>query len=225
MNSLTRRALLGKTVGLGALSSLLAKEGLDGLPHHTPTARRVIYLFQSGGPSQFETFDHKPRLVEYQGQDLPDSVRRGQRLTSMSATQSKFPVVPSKYSFAKHGQSGSEVSELLPHTARIVDDITIIKSLHTEAINHDPAVTFLQTGAQIAGRPSMGAWVSYGLGAETGELPAFVDDDLTRERRGRPTSLRPALGQRIPAYALPGRQIPFRGGSSAVSEGPRGLFT
>ena len=174
MKTLTRRALLGQAVGLGALSSLLAKEGLAGLPHHKPTARRVIYLFQSGGPSQFETFDYKPRLLEFQGKDLPESVRRGQRLTSMSATQSRFPIVPSKYAFARHGQSGAEVSELLPHTARIVDDLAMIKSLHTEAINHDPAVTFLQTGAQIAGRPSMGAWVSYGLGAETEDLPAFV---------------------------------------------------
>jgi hypothetical protein len=121
-----------------------------------------------------ELFDYKPRLVDFQGQELPDSVRQGQRLTQMSATQSSFPVVPSKYQFARHGQSGAWVSELLPHTARVADHLTFIKSTHTEAINHDPAVTFLQTGSAIAGRPSMGSWVSYGLGAETEDLPAFV---------------------------------------------------
>jgi len=121
-----------------------------------------------------ELFDYKPRLMDFQGQELPDSIRQGQRLTQMSATQSTFPVVPSKFQFARHGQSGAWVSELLPHTARIVDQLTFIKSMHTEAINHDPAVTYLQTGAQIAGRPSMGSWVSYGLGAETEDLPAFV---------------------------------------------------
>jgi hypothetical protein len=147
---------------------------LPGLPHFAPKAKRIIYLFQSGGPSQMELFDYKPRLKEFSGTDLPDSVRMGQRLTTMSASQSSFPVVPSKYSFAQHGRTGAWVSELLPHTARIADGLTFIKSMHTEAINHDPAVTFFQTGFQIAGRPSMGAWVSYGLGAETDNLPAFV---------------------------------------------------
>jgi hypothetical protein len=134
----------------------------------------VIYLFQSGGPSQMELFDYKPRLKEFQGIDLPETVRMGQRLTGMSATQASFPVVPSKFSFAQHGQSGAWVSELMPHTAKIADQLTFIKSMHTEAINHDPAVTFLMTGSQIAGRPSMGSWLSYGLGAETSDLPAFV---------------------------------------------------
>lgn len=171
---LSRRALLRQGLGFAALGSLLGKDGLPGLPHHRPTAKRVIYLFQSGGPSQYETFDYKPRLMEFQGQDLPESVRQGQRLTSMSATQLSFPIVPSRYEFARHGQSGAWVSELLPHTARIVDKLSFIRTMHTEAINHDPAVTFLQTGSQIAGRPSMGSWVVYGLGAETEELPAFV---------------------------------------------------
>jgi len=143
-------------------------------PHHTPRAKRVIYLFQSGGPSQMELFDYKPRLRDFANQELPDSVRMGQRLTGMSATQTTFPIVPSKFSFEQRGQSGAWVSELLPHTAKIADDLTFIKSLHTEAINHDPAVTFLMTGSQIAGRPSMGSWLSYGLGAETEDLPAFV---------------------------------------------------
>jgi hypothetical protein len=178
---MTRRSFFGRSatgIGVAALASLLKGAervgGLAGVPHHTPTAKRVIYLFQSGGPSQLETFDYKPRLAEFQGTDLPESVRKGQRLTAMSATQSAFPVVPSKYSFAQHGRSGAWVSELLPHTARVVDDLTFIKSVHTEAINHDPAVTFLQTGSQIAGRPSLGSWVAYGLGCETENLPAFV---------------------------------------------------
>jgi hypothetical protein len=185
IGGVTRRHFFGRTatgIGIAALASLLngkasASErvgGLSGLPHHRPTAKRIIYLFQSGGPSQLESFDYKPRLTEFQGADLPESVRMGQRLTQMSASQSAFPVVPSKYSFAQHGKSGAWVSELFPHTARIVDDLTFIKSVHTEAINHDPAVTFFQTGAQIAGRPSMGSWVSYGLGCETENLPAFV---------------------------------------------------
>ena len=170
MNPLTRRHFLGRTVtGIGAMASLL-KAG----PHFPPKARRIIYLFQSGGPSQMELFDYKPRLTEFQGQDLPASVRMGQRLTEMSATQANFPIVPSKYSFARRGESGAWVSELLPHTAKITDKLTFIKSVNTEAINHDPAVTFLQTGSQIAGRPSMGSWVVYGLGAETEELPGFV---------------------------------------------------
>ncbi len=181
---LTRRHFFGlqaKGIGIAALASLFGQEaraarvgGLPDIPHFAPKAKRVIYLFQSGGPSQIELFDYKPRLSEFQGTDLPESVRQGQRLTAMSATQAAFPVVPSKFQFAQHGQSGAWVSELLPHTAKIVDQLTIVKSVHTEAINHDPAVTFFQTGSQIAGRPSMGAWVSYGLGCETQDLPAFV---------------------------------------------------
>ncbi|MGC4050033.1 MAG: DUF1501 domain-containing protein [Paludibaculum sp.] len=174
---MTRRQLLQRipgALGTAALSHLLKAEGLSGLPHHKPTAKRVIYLFQSGGPSQMETFDYKPKLVEYQNQDLPESVRQGQRLTTMSASQSSFPIVPSKFSFARHGQSGALVSELLPKTAGIADKLTFVKSMFTEQINHDPAVTYFQTGFQIAGRPSMGSWVSYGLGAETRDLPAFV---------------------------------------------------
>ncbi len=181
---MTRRHFFGQTatgIGIAALASLFAKDakaessgGLPGLPHFPPKARRVIYLFQSGGPSQMELFDYKPKLKDFAGTDLPDSVRMGQRLTGMSATQSKLPVVASRFQFRQHGESGAWVSELLPYTARIADQLTFIKSMHTEAINHDPAVTFFQTGAQIAGRPSIGAWLSYGLGAETEDLPAFV---------------------------------------------------
>jgi hypothetical protein len=144
------------------------------LPNHKPTAKRVIYLFQSGGPSQLETFDYKPALTSRFKQELPDSVRKGQRLTTMSASQSSFPMVPSKFAFARHGESGAWVSELLPHTAKIVDDLTLIKSMHTEQINHDPAVTFFQTGFQIAGRPSIGSWITYGLGSENENLPGFI---------------------------------------------------
>jgi hypothetical protein len=185
---LTRRHFFARTaagIGTAALASLLGDDlraapaggglrPLPGFPHFAPKAKRIIYLFQSGGPSQMELFDHKPRLVEFQNTELPESIRGGQRLTAMSATQSTFPVVPSRYKFAQHGQSGAWISELLPHTARIADDLTFLKAVHTEAINHDPAVTFLQTGAQIAGRPSIGSWVVYGLGSETRDLPAFV---------------------------------------------------
>src|SRR5579863_7732287 len=171
---LTRRHFFGRSatgIGMAALASLLgqpahaegkpeskAHGGLPGLPHFAPKAKRVIYLFQSGGPSQMELFDYKPRLEEFHGHDLPESVRMGQRLTGMSASQSSFPVVPSKFQFARYGNSGAWVSELLPYTAKIADQLTFVKSLHTEAINHDPAVTFIQTGSQIAGRPSIGAW-------------------------------------------------------------------
>jgi hypothetical protein len=182
---ITRRHFFGKAstgVGLAALSGLLNRQasaatphgGLPSFPNFPPTAKRVIYLFQSGGPSQMELFDYKPRLVEFQGQDLPESIRGGQRLTGMSATQSSFPCVPSKFTFGQHGQSGAWVSELLPHTAKIADQLTFIKSMNTEEINHDPAVTMAQTGFRLGGRPSMGAWISYGIGCETEDLPAFV---------------------------------------------------
>lgn len=166
--NLTRRHFLAQTVtGAAAFAQL------SGLPTHAAKAKRIIYLFQSGGPSQLESFDYKPELVKHAGKDLPESVRKGQRLTAMSATQLAFPMVASKFAFQQHGKSGAWVSELFPHTAKVVDDLCIVRSLHTEAINHDPAVTFLQTGSQIAGRPSFGSWISYGLGAETKELPAF----------------------------------------------------
>ncbi|MGH7129348.1 MAG: DUF1501 domain-containing protein, partial [Planctomycetaceae bacterium] len=182
---LTRRHFFGRAgVGLAALMSLLqrdgltedarSKAGLPGFPNFLPRARRVIYLFQSGAPSQMDLFDHKPRLADLRGTELPESIRQGQRLTGMTAMQESFPVAPSLFKFRRHGECGAWVSELLPHTAGIVDDLCFIKSLHTEAINHDPAVTFFQTGAELAGRPSLGAWLSYGLGSENDNLPAFV---------------------------------------------------
>ena len=168
---MTRRHFFGlNAAGLGtaALASLLGKDlmadtsatgpatqsatgGLPGLPHFAPKAKRVIWLFQSGGPSQMDLFDYKPQLDKLRGNDLPDSIRKGQRLTGMTATQDRFPVVPSLFKFAQHGQSGAWVSALMPHTAKIVDELCFIRSMHTEAINHDPAITFFQTGAQIAG--------------------------------------------------------------------------
>ena len=192
---MTRRHFFGlNAAGLGtaALAFLLGKDllaeetspqqppikpaegGLPGLPHFAPKAKRVIWLFQSGGPSQMELFDYKPRLAELRGSDLPDSIRKGQRLTGMTASQDRFPVVSSIYKFAQRGHSGAWVSELMPYTAKVVDELCLIKSMHTEAINHDPAITFFQTGAQIAGRPSIGAWLAYGLGSENKDLPAFV---------------------------------------------------
>ena len=169
MNGFTRRHFLTQTAtGMAAFAQL------NGLPNHAAKAKRVIYLFQSGGPSQLESFDYKPGLVQHANKDLPESVRQGQRLTTMSATQLAFPMIPSRFGFQQHGKSGAWVSDLFPHIAKQADDLCIIRSLHTDAINHDPAVTFLQTGSQIAGRPSMGSWVSYGLGAATQELPAFV---------------------------------------------------
>lgn len=177
-----RRFLQSFGLGLGsvALADLLGAEkasstaGALAAPHHPPRAKRVIYLFQSGGPSQLETFDYKPLLNEKQGQPLPDSVRQGQRLTGMSANQAVLPLAGSIFPFHQHGKSGAWISDLLPHTAKIADELSIVRSVYTEAINHDPAITFFQTGSQIAGRPSIGAWINYGLGSDNANLPAFV---------------------------------------------------
>jgi len=177
---LTRRYFFGKAsagLGLAALASLLEADeagGLPGLPHFPPTAKRVIYLFQSGAPSQMDLFDYKPRLKDLTGTGLPDSVRSGQRLTGMTAAQTSFPVAASLFRFQQHGKSGAWISELMPRLAKVADDLCFIKSMYTEAINHDPAVTFFQTGFQLAGRPSIGAWLAYGLGSENRDLPAFV---------------------------------------------------
>jgi Protein of unknown function (DUF1501) len=158
----------------GATAASNPFQGVMDAPHFAPRAKRIIYLFMSGGPSQMDLFDHKPKLNEMQGQDLPASVRMGQRLTGMSANQATLPIAGSPFQFAQHGQSGAWISDLLPWTAKVADELCFVKSLHTEAINHDPAITFFQTGSQIAGRPSMGAWLSYGLGSANENLPAFV---------------------------------------------------
>jgi hypothetical protein len=142
--------------------------------HHAPKAKRVIWLFMADGPSQLDLWDYKPKLAEFFDKDLPDSIRMGQRITTMTSGQARLPVAPSKFKFAQHGQHGAWVSELLPNLASVVDDLCIVKSVNTEAINHDPAITYIQTGSQIPGRPSMGAWVSYGIGSPNQDLPAYV---------------------------------------------------
>ncbi len=157
--------------------------------HHAPRAKRVIYLFQAGAPSQMDLLDHKPLLNKLHGTQLPDEVRGGQRLTGMSGNQSSLPLVGSPFPFAQHGQSGSWMSDLLPHTAKIADEICVVKSMYTEAINHGPGVTFLQSGSQLPGRPSIGSWLSYGLGSENENLPAFVVL-LTKNKGGQPLAAR-----------------------------------
>ena len=194
---LTRRRFLelaGTGIGSAALATLFSEDliaqapvtpgGLPGLPHFAPKAKRVIYLFQGGAPSQHELWEHKPKIADMRGVDLPESIREGHRLTAMTANQAGFPIVPSMFKFDQHGESGFWVSELMPHTARIVDELCFIRTMHTEAINHDPGVTFFQTGAQLAGRPSVGAWLSYGLGTMNRDLPTFVA--MVSNRGGNP---------------------------------------
>ena len=187
-----REALTRFGGGLGgiALASLMGKAATAiGAPApfltERPKAKRVIYLFQSGGPSQMDLFDYKPRLNAEQGKELPEEVRMGQRLTGMSGNQASLPLVGSPFQFSQHGESGQWFSELLPHTAKIADDITVVKSMFTEAINHGPGVTMMQTGAQIGGRPSIGSWLSYGLGSMNENLPAFVVL-VTKGMKGQP---------------------------------------
>lgn len=177
----TRRQFLGRTslgIGSAALASLLNPQlfanGIFSAPNFAPKAKRVIWLTQAGAPSQLETFDYKPGLKAMFDKDIPASVRGEQRLTGMTSGQARFPIAPSVYNFSQHGKSGIWISELLPHTAKIADEICVVRSMHTEAINHDPAMTLLQTGHQIGGRPSLGSWVSYGLGTMNENLPTFV---------------------------------------------------
>jgi hypothetical protein len=159
--------------------------GLPGLPHFPAKAKRIIYLFQSGGPSQLDLYDYKPLLNARHGEQLPDSVRGGQRLTGMSGNQSSIPIAGSPFKFSRYGQSGAWISDLLPHTAKIADDLCVIRSMHTEAINHGPGVTFMQTGSQIPGRPSFGSWLDYGLGSANANLPSFVVL-ITKDKKGQP---------------------------------------
>lgn len=178
----TRRQWLrqyGYGLGAAALAELLGHGTATatpqpGLPHFAPKAKRVIFLFMTGGFSQFESFDHKPLLKQRQGENLPDSVRNGRPVLGMSALQASFPLVGSGFAFAQHGQNGSWVSDRFPHTAEVVDELCLIHSMHTEAVNHDPGLTFMQTGAPLPGRPSLGAWLSYGLGSDSRDLPAFI---------------------------------------------------
>ena len=195
--SLARREFLAKSgIGLGgiAVADLLSREraqaapgdrGVLGNPHYAPAVKRVIYLFMSGAPSQLDLLDYKPALRSLHGQQLPESVRRGQRLTGMSGNQASIPLVSSPFRFRQYGQAGAWFSELLPHTSQLADEMCVVNSMFTESINHGPGVTFFQTGTQIAGRPSMGAWLSYGLGQENENLPAFVVL-ITKDKGGQP---------------------------------------
>jgi hypothetical protein len=198
-DAINRRTFLqGAGLGVAALTGLLAQEsygislpidakkrigGLKNVPHFAPKANRVIYLLQSGAPSHLDLFDYKPQLAARHGEDLPDSIRNGQRLTGMTSGQAKFPVAPTIFKFERHGQTGTHLTELLPYTAKIIDELTFIYSMNTDAINHDPAVTFFQTGSQLAGRPSIGSWLAYGLGTECDNLPSYVV--LTSRGSGR----------------------------------------
>ena len=187
-------------VGVAALASLLGNDQAHAAPgpanqtkpgagagtHFPPKAKRIIYLFQSGGPAQQDLFDYKPLLNEMNGKELPAEVRGEQRLTGMSVNQSSLPIAGSHFKFSQHGESGAWLSDLLPYHRDIVDDVCFIKSMHTEAINHDPAITMFQTGSQIAGRPSLGSWLSYGLGSENEDLPAFICQ--TRKASLRPVA-------------------------------------
>ena len=185
----TRRQFFAKgksALGFAALTALMQRAGILGadasdpvaamkaVTHFAPKAKRVIYLHMVGGPSQMDLYDYKPGMKDFYDKDLPDSVRNGQRLTGMTSGQSRFPIAPSKYAFQQHGKSGMWVSELLPYTSRMVDDMCFIRSMHTDAINHEPGITLMQTGNQISGRPCIGSWVSYGLGSANSDLPTFV---------------------------------------------------
>ena len=224
---INRRQFFGRCatgIGTAALASLVnpdvfASNGPDPMmarpPHFAPKAKRVIYLFQSGAPSQLDTFDFKPAMTPLFDTDLPESIRKGQRLTGMTSGQARFPVAPSIFKFQQHGQSGAWISEIMPHIAGLADDLCIIKTMHTEAINHDPAMTFFQTGFQIAGRPSMGSWISYGLGSANQDLPSFVA--LSSRGTGRP-SCQPLYDRLWGAGFLPSvyQGVKFRGTGDPV---------
>lgn len=189
--STSRRSLLLGALGLASTCSPAARAwggsptneindnaervgGLVGLPHHAARAKRIIYLFQSGGPAQMDLYDYKPELESRRGEEVPKSIYPDDRKTTMSSAQAKFPVAPTAFKFSQHGESGTWLSEVLPHTSKVADELCVIRSMHTDAINHDPAITFQQTGSQMPGRPSIGAWLSYGLGSFNADLPAFV---------------------------------------------------
>lgn len=221
-----RQFLLNSATGMGAaaLSTMFgtamlgtngfaADGGQPGVPHFAPKAKRVIFLFQSGGPSQMDLFDPKPQMQEYFDRDIPDSVRMGQRITTMTSGQKRFPIAPSMFQFNQHGNSGQWFSELLPHTATVADKLCVVKSMVTQAINHDPAMAFFQTGSQISGRPSMGAWASYGLGKDNEDLPAFVA--MTSRGKG---AIQPLADRLWGSGFLPTTHqgVKFRGSSEPV---------
>jgi len=166
--------MLGRSVSSAANVAAAVHPRLLGFPQHPPKAKHIIYLHMNGAPSQLDLWDYKPRLQEHYDKDLPDSIRNGQRITTMTSGQARFPVAPSLFKFAQHGKCGRWVSELLPYTAQVVDELSIIKSVSTSAINHDPACTFVMTGSEVPGKPSIGSWLSYGLGSPNDDLPSFV---------------------------------------------------
>lgn len=228
-DALNRRTFLQHSahgLGLAALASMLPDSAIAAKYHRPPKAKRIIYMFQSGAPSQMDLFDPKPGLLKHRGQDLPDSIRQGQRITTMTSGQKTLPIAPTIFEFAQHGKSGQWLSELLPHTAKIADDICIIKSMHTEAINHDPAITFFQTGFQLAGRPSIGSWVSYGLGSNNKDLPNYVV--LTSRGTGRPND-QPLYDRLWGAGFLPNQHqgVKFRNAGDPVLflSNPKGIDT
>ena len=196
----------GQWLGALALASLVAEEakgnpkgaaaygGLPNLPHFAPKAKRVIYLHTMGAPPQMDLFDYKPKLKDWYDKDLPDSIRRGQRLTSMTSGQTRFPIAPPIWEFHQHGQSGAWISDLLPHIAKMADDMAIVRSMHTEAINHEPAITFIQTGRMIAGLPCIGSWLAYGLGSMNRDLPTFV---VMNAKQGHPKANVQAISARL----------------------------
>ena len=198
-----------------AMNSLLPNQIFAETTNFKPKAKRVIFLFQSGAPSQMDLFDHKPLMNGRKGEDLPDSIRKGQRLTTMTSGQAKFPIAPSIFKFNKFGNSGMELSELIPSISSVADELCLIRTMHTEAINHDPAITFCQTGSQLAGKPSIGSWVSYGLGSENKELPAYVV--LTSFGSGRPDD-QPLYDRLWSAGFLPSKHqgVKFRNKGDAV---------
>ena len=173
-DALNRRIFLRNSAAAVGTTALAQLNGATSFPNYAPKAKRIIYLFQSGAPSQMDLFDPKPQMAAQRAKDLPESIRQGQRLTTMTSGQKSFPVAPSMFKFAKHGKSGMELSELIPNISGVSDEICLIRSMFTEAINHDPAITFCQTGSQLAGRPSIGSWLSYGLGSLNRDLPAYV---------------------------------------------------
>lgn len=223
-DQINRQTFLKSACGLGtaALGTILAQDlradrsdtPVVG-PHHAPKAKRIIYLYQSGAPSQMDLFDPKPQMEAHRGENLPESIRMGQRLTTMTSGQASFPVAPSMFRFQQHGQSGMWFSELLPHMSKLADDFCMIRTANTEAINHDPAITFCQTGSQLAGRPSIGSWISYGLGSENRDLPAYVV--LTSFGSGRPDD-QPLYDRLWGSGFLPSRHqgVKFRNSGDAV---------
>lgn len=223
-DQINRQTFLKSACGLGsmALGTMLARDSraadteapVNG-HHFAPKAKRIIYLYQSGAPSQMDLFDPKPQMESHRGENLPESIRMGQRLTTMTSGQASFPVAPSMFRFQQHGQSGMWFSELLPHMSKLADDFCMIRTVNTEAINHDPAITFCQTGSQLAGRPSIGSWISYGLGSENRDLPAYVV--LTSFGSGRPDD-QPLYDRLWGSGFLPSRHqgVKFRNSGDAV---------